>query len=849
MRAFAAARAELAAKPSRIVATVLAVLIGVGFGCAALVFTSTFQADFGHRLSVEYSGADFVIEQAGDDPAADTARDIAAVDGVADVEPLYSATLDYTSAKSHGYLWLKLAARDGALRWATLVDGDWPAGANEVAITQPTSVAASLAIGDTMTITGSLTATVVGVVDASAAPFAGGDMVAFASAAAFGALGVNFAQQIAVRTDPGADAGQVGAAIEANAPGVTVRTVAEQAAHDVSAFTGQTSALTTVLLGFAAIALVVAAIVIANTFTMLLAARRRQIGLLRCIGAQARQVRSQVLLEAAIVGAAGSVLGAVLGAAVGAVAAAMAGLNSAGVTVPALPIVGAMAVGVAITVGAAALPVRRAMKTSPLTALRPVSDAQSERRAGRVRLALGLGLVLLGGAGLGYGVYAASLPAGMLGGAISAVGVLLLTRSFLPPLLRAIGRVARLGGVPGRLAAVNAVRNPGRAAATSAALVVGVGLIVMLQVAAASVGASIDRATADRYPVDMVVAGDGTPMPQAVIGGIERTDGLAATLPIHGAMVRVSASAVAGETGGEAGGEAARDAGAEAAGEVDLTAEPLALLGVPATASEVARGGLSTLAPETDGTPTVLVPTWWVASGQVAIGDPLILNLDGRQEVFTVAVGRLTEAGVTNGDSLVTTAAALDRLAPHAPVLVLWGALGAEANPASVFASLNTLVADSPGIFVNGAVAERGSMQQILGTVTTVATGLLAVAVLIAIIGIGNTIGLSVAERIRESALLRALGLQRRQLRWMLAVEALLLATVGAAVGLVIGLVYGWAGAATTFGDIGRTLVLAVPWGSIATVLVVAIAAGVLASVLPARRAARVAPAEALAEE
>src|SRR5699024_598747 len=116
----------------------------------------------------------------------------------------------------------------------------------------------------------------------------------------------------------------------------------------------------------------------------------------------------------------------------------------------------------------------------------------------------------------------------------------LLTRSFLPALLRLVGRLAGAAGVPGRLAAVNAVRNPARAAATSAALVVGVGLIVMLQVAAASVGASVDKATADRYPVDVSVAGDGSPLPADVVTGVRATTGLSGIVQVPGAAVTVA---------------------------------------------------------------------------------------------------------------------------------------------------------------------------------------------------------------------------------------------------------------------------------------------------------------------
>lgn len=868
MRSVLAARAEIAAKPSRLVATVLAVLIGVGFASAALVFTSMFQSDFESRLSVEYSRADLVVQPSGDMPVTDVAGSVRSVPGVADAEPLYYSNLEYSAASSHGYVTLQLAARDARLRWAPLLEGHWPTDGSQVVLTKSAATATSLTIGSTMTITGAragaaagaaagagaggaaagagadgqaseVTATVVGIADASASPMGSGMPTAFAPSALFTRLGVTYAPQIAVLADRGGNGAGTSAGngagngaalstlagrIDSRIPGAVTRTVAEQAKADLQGYTGQTATLTTVLLGFAAIAMVVAGIVIVNTFTILLTGRRRQIGLLRCIGASRAQVRRQVLAEAAIVGAVGSLAGAAAGIGVGVAAASIAGLDAGGVSVPPVSIGVVVLIGVTLTVGAAIVPARRAIAVPPLVALRPVSDPETSARAGRARIVVGAALVAFGALGLVVGITRGSLLAAMPGGAISAVGVLVLSRSFLPGLLRIVGRIAYPAGVPGRLAATNAVRNPGRSAATSAALVVGVGLIVMLQVAAASVGASIDRAVSDRYPVDMVVAGSGDALPGAVVDGIAHTAGLTGTLAIHGAPATVQ-------------------------GHADLADDAITMIGVPADAGTIVRGGLADLSTDKPFAPPVLVPAWWVGSGQLEVGQRLDLTVGGRSAAFTVAVGHLTDAGVSRGVTLVTTQTALDRLAPRAPVVAVWGATAPGSDAAEILAHLNTLVADQPGSYVTGGVEERGTMQSLLNTVTTVATGLLAVAVVIAIIGIGNTIGLSVAERTRESALLRALGLRRGQLRLMLGIEATLLASVGAVVGLVLGLIYGWAGAATTFDAIGRELVLAVPWGRVALVLLVAVAAGALASVLPARRAVRTAPVEALAED
>src|SRR5699024_6044430 len=156
-----------------------------------------------------------------------------------------------------------------------------------------------------------------------------------------------------------------------------------------------------------------------------------------------------------------------------------------GIRVPVLAMVAVTVIGILLTVGAAVLPASRAMRVPPLQALRPVAGPAEQHAASRLRLIVGLALPLFGASLLAAGTFGGSLVVAIPGGALSAVGVLLLMRSFLPPLLRLVGGIGRVAGVPGRLAATNAVRNPGRAATTSAALVVGVGLIVMLQVAAA----------------------------------------------------------------------------------------------------------------------------------------------------------------------------------------------------------------------------------------------------------------------------------------------------------------------------------------------------------------------------
>ena len=200
-------------------------------------------------------------------------------------------------------------------------------------------------------------------------------------------------------------------------------------------------------------------------------------------------------------------------------------------------------------------------------------------------------------------------------------------------------------------------------------------------------------------------------------------------------------------------------------------------------------------------------------------------------------------------DSLLLADSDLGTLDPTAPVSALWADAAAGADGGQVLHDVNQAVTGVDELTVGGGLAERTSYTKVFDVLLVVAIALLAVSVLIALVGVGNTLSLSVLERTRENALLRSLGLTRRQMRGMLAAESLLMALVAAGLGIALGLVYGWTGTAALMGGEADKLAYAVPVGQLAAVAVVAAAAGLLASILPARRAARVAPAAALADE
>jgi putative ABC transport system permease protein len=395
---------------------------------------------------------------------------------------------------------------------------------------------------------------------------------------------------------------------------------------------------------------------------------------------------------------------------------------------------------------------------------------------------------------------------------LSFLGVVLLAQRAVPPVVAAAGRLAgRLGGVPARLAAGNATRNPRRTAATATALLIGVTLTSAMVVGAASTRATATAGLAAAYPTDVLVRA-GEPLPAGLLADLTAVDGVTA-----GAVV--DTAEVTGPDG-----------------------ETWSVLGVdPPAARPVLRSTTDLVLPA-DG--QVVLPEWLAQSWSVGAGDQVRLTAAGGGLTATVVV-----VGSNDVDGPLLTAADLQRLTPRTTIGELWLRLAdgdPDAQAATVDAVTDRTGTTAPTAMVAGLVSERAAIDSVVDTLLLVVTGLLGVAVVIALIGVGNTLALSVVERRQENGLLRALGLTRRQLRGLLAWEAVLVAGVAAVLGVLIGGAYGLIGAASVLGGQGD-VVLAVPWLQIAAIVAVATLAGLLASVLPARRAARTAPVAAIA--
>jgi len=625
----------------------------------------------------------------------------------------------------------------------------------------------------------------------------------------------------------GADPAEVAeSAAGSSAPGVTVRSVEEAEQEAVDSMLQGFAVLGLMLGVFVVIALFTSAVVIANTFAVTIAQRTRSLALLRTLGATRSQVRSTVLRESLLVGVLGSVLGVIGGHLL--VQAALAGAAGLGwlngvapVPVSLWSVLLPILAGIAITVLASLAPMRSATRVAPLQALRPAPPAVS--RGLGIRGALGLVAVVLGVAALAAGTAlsvngaaALGILSAIAGGVLSFTGVMLVLVTLTRPLAALAAKVgALLGGLPARIAGANVARNPRRSAATIAALLIGTTLMTMMTVGARTAEATLTSELDSRRPIDLVLSADA--MPQDAAERIAAIDGMD--------------TARTGERGDV-------EVGAE---------EPMTLYSAtPETVREVSHR--PEMAEElTDG--TVLLGQ--ERAERFGLHDGQVLSLegaDGQSRDLRVHVdANLQMSLVTPG-----TLEALAGGATTPTVLADFADPGsAEREGVDVYELVASVQEVSAGDGFEGADANAGGVEreaygQILDVLLGITVALLAVAVLVALVGVANTLSLGVVERTGENALLRALGTTRRQMRAMLGWEGLLLAAVGAVLGLLIGSLYGALGIVAILGST-YPVSITIPWDRLAIVLVLALAAGALASVLPGRSAARTAPAAALA--
>ena len=843
----------------RTAAALVAVAMSAALITLALVVSGSMrtQMQAGARLSV--GGADVVVaSHRGSDPAQGPLDDalvarVSALDGVASVRGTHWEVIELDlPSQLKGAVGATLAAQDvpALSAYTTLTAGRLPAAAGEVAIDATLAEQQGLGVGDTIRLrsrsadrhdsstesadgaesgadsTGSTdgvvhsSPTVVGVISPGADTGLEGISKVYATADQLAAMGVGTDyNRLYVTGRPGTDTSdlheEVARVVHTVQSDAIVQDADEVIARRAVSFTGGGTVISTVLNLLAPVCALVAGIVIATTFTTLVARQNRVIGLLRCVGASRRQVRLAVLRTGLVTGLIGSAVGTAAGAAGAAVlirSGAVPHLSADSLTVSPASLLAAVAAGTLVTLVSVLRPARRATRVSPLIALTGTTAAPGRTgRAHRWAAVTGL-VVMVGGAAvtvMGTVVHNLYLATG--GGVLVALGVLAALPLLVTAVVGLIGRLGASGRYPLlHLAARNLVRNPGRSTATAATLLIGVMVGSALAVGLFSLNSSFQAVLAQSSPVDITVLGV-TPQTDtaALTSTIRGIDGVQSTTVVP---VMDLTQTVDGQTG--------------------RSTQTQVIAVDTAAVTPVVRSakGLEDLDDST-----------------LIVGE--ISDIPDGSRVTLTGPGGSVEltARVREGwGEAVTTATAARLTGGQATNAIMWVRATGDGSSQAVETAVREALRGQD-LMVDGSAAGRSAFSATFNQIAAVTALVMGSALVIALSGLANTTDVSVLERTREIGVLRATGTQRGEVRRLITIEATLLAGVGGALGVVTGTVLGAACTVAALGDGGVSV--AVPYLPLAGVLAVTLVVGVVASLRPAGRAAAVTPVTALAAD
>ncbi|HEY9493570.1 MAG TPA: FtsX-like permease family protein [Intrasporangium sp.] len=839
---------NLVARKLRLLMSTLAIVLGIGFLAGVMTFSSGLNATFDNIIkgstqdgvvrtegetSFEASGAGTSAlltpaDVARLDALPEVARAVGSVDGQGSyllgkdgkvVGGQGAPTLAFNYAESENMLGEPVLE---------LESGRWPERAGEVTLDASSAERANYRIGDTVTLIVPFgeprrTFELVGTGNLNGGGTAGATLVLLETGQAQDIFlgGQDDFTSVALTAADGVTQGELVAAankvVPAGFTAVTGDKVVAESQDQVGRFLGVFSIFLTT---FAVIAIVVGAFIIFNTFSILVSQRVRESALLRALGASKKQVTRSVLVEAFLMAIVGSTLGLLLGLGLSRALAAVfraIGLDISGdvLTLNLRTIIAAYIVGIVVTMVAALVPARRASKVSPVAALRDdltVQEKGMHRRLlfGTIALVLGGGLVVAGFADA-PGSSALWIGAGAV---IWVITVAVMAPVLGHPVLVACRAVfGRLFGTAGRLAGENALRNPRRTGATASALMIGLAVVSAVGVLAASTDKTNAALIDQQFRSDFLVQSPTfQSFPTSIGDQMEGVEGVATV-----SRQQFTPALIGGKQASVSG----IDESFDQIYQLDLVSGTQALSG-----------------------DEVLLTEDVAAEHSVGVGDTLAVAFPGGKTIDLKVAGIFESSYATGSVTVpmsVLEQAGLKRSDVTLSINVVEGA-----DLAAVQAALDRVVEDLPIVSVQDKVAFTETTSGQINQLLAIIYALLALAVIIAVIGIVNTLGLSVLERTREIGLLRAVGLSRRKLRQMVTLESVAIALLGALLGMGLGLAIGVLLRQSLSEDLTE---LALPVGSLIAFLAVAVIFGVLAAIVPAVRASRMKVLDAIATE
>jgi len=850
---FKIALQSLLARKLRLVTTALAVILGVAFTAGTLVLTDTMSNIFNNLSASVYQGTDALVRaKAVFNGPNQMGEQRPNIDG--SLVPALSHVPGVAAAAGSAFGYARLIGKDGkpignpangaptlggnwgsvpALNPFHLVAGHAPQAPDEVVIDKQSATTGHLQVGDTTTVIANgppLRVRIAGIVGFGTADnLAGASVVLFTTPVAQRLVAEpGKFSTIGFVADRGVSQQQLVSNLKrALPPGTEALTGAAAIKEQQDQFQKALSIFSKFFLIFAIVALVVGAYIILNTFAITVAQRTRENGLLRALGASRRQVLASVLIEALAVGVIAALLGLAAGVAVAAGLKALLSvlglsLPAGGLVVNARTVVASLLIGIGVTLIAAISPARKAAKVPPVAAMQEATVG-STGYGSKQRIVVGLSILALGVAALFTGLFghvsSAFLVVGV-GVLLVFLGVSVLGRTIALPLSRAIGApLPRIKGVTGTLARENTMRNPKRTAASASALMIGVGLIAFISIfassAKASINATIDRTFAGDFVINSGAGASGGGVAPALAQRLN-------TLP-----------QVAAATG-------------ERTGSMLILGQPTMIAAVdPRTAGQIfnvspVQGSIGAL-----GADGIAVYSGDATKHHLTLGSPVsVVFRDTGPKTLRVALiyGDNQAAPSANPGSktsyfLGTPGYDANFAAPHFDTQV-FVKKAPGVSTATALAAVKTVAARyAPGTTVQDQAAYKAEQTQGINKILALIYTLLALAIVIALLGIGNTLALSIFERTRELGVMRAVGMTRRQLRGTIRWESVIIALQGTLLGLVVGVFFGWALVAAQKNQ--GLSVFSVPWLTLLIIILLAGLAGVVAAILPSRRAAK----------